>query len=130
MVDVSIELDGLKGFIKQVAKFSKTNEEVHPAFKESEKAIKRDLQKYPAPKPTYQRTFKLRRSWHYRSPRKGGLIGRFYSEGVSYAKYVQDEKTQAWMHRGHWLNTIQHVTRNREAEVVRIFNRVLNEAVK
>jgi hypothetical protein len=130
MADATVRIDGMGELLGKMKKLGKTAEAVHPAFNQALTLLKRDLQTYPPPKPTYKRTFKLMNSWRFASPPKGGLTGRVRSQNVSYNKYVQNLPTQAWMHRGYWNNTIQQVAQNRQVDVIRIFDKVLDKAVK
>jgi hypothetical protein len=129
MADAEVRIDGMEPLLAKMKKLGKTAEAVHPAFNKSLALLKKDLQTYPPPK-RYVRTFKLMRSWRFTSPPKGGKIGRVRSQGVSYNKYVQNLPTQSWFHRGYWNNTIQQVAQNRQVDVLRIFDKVLDEAVK
>ena len=129
MADFVVQIDGMDELLAKMKKLGKTAEAVHPAFNKSLALLKKDLQTYPPPKK-YKRTFKLMRSWRFASPPKGGSVGRVRSQGVSYNKYVQNLPTQAWMHRGYWNNTIQQVAQKRKVDVLRIFDKVLDEAVK
>jgi hypothetical protein len=129
MADATVQIEGMEPLLAKMKALGKTAEAVHPAFNKALAVLKKDLQTYPPPKK-YVRTFKLMRSWRSQSPPKGGTTGRVRSQGVGYNQYVQNLPTQAGVHRGHWNNTIQQVAQKRQVDVLRIFDKALDEAVK
>jgi hypothetical protein len=100
--------------------------------------IARDLKTYPAQRPPanpnrpYRRTRTLGRSWQKNVEARGAnVIGRVRSSGqiAPYNRWVQDELMQAWMHRGHWSNTLQAVGRARRTTEQEIWRRRLRQFV-
>lgn len=95
--------------------------------------IARDLKTYPVQRPTtYIRTRDLARSWQKNVEARGAnVIGRVRSSGqiAPYNRWVQDELMQAWMHRGHWNNTLQAVGRARRTTAQEIWRRRLRQFV-
>ena len=63
---------------------------------------RRGLQYYPPPpaQSMYARTYKLRFGWQLSSWTAGTKVR--VENKVPYAKYVQGDYTQAWMHQGRW----------------------------
>lgn len=55
---------------------------------------------YPPPRG-YVRTFKLQRGWTSAAPKISGFTGRITNK-TPHGPFVQDEREQAAVHRGHW----------------------------
>jgi hypothetical protein len=95
--------------------------------------VARDLKTYPPQRPTsYRRTNTLKRSWQKTIETRGAMVtGRVRSSGqiAPYNRWVQDEEWQAWMHVGHWTNTVQAVGRARQQTAQDIFRRRLRQFV-
>lgn len=93
---------------------------LRPAVAKILARLKGRVQHYPPPPPnsTYVRTYKLQSSWHYRTVVRSNILGRVYSEGVDYVKWVQDGLTQAWMHQGRW-DTAQDIAKQEEAQAAK-----------
>ncbi len=95
--------------------------------------LARDLKTYPPQRPTrYRRSHTLERSWQKNVEARGAnVIGRVRSSGqiAPYNRWVQDELRQAWMHRGHWTNTVQAVGRARRTTAQEIWRRRLRQFV-
>lgn len=95
--------------------------------------VARDLKTYPPQRPTrYRRTNTLKRSWNKTIEARGAnVVGRVRSSGqiAPYNRWVQDETMQAWMHQGHWTNTVQAVGRARQQTAQEIFRRRLSQYV-
>lgn len=61
---------------------------------------------YPAPRPTYQRTYELQNSWHIpASAVSGDELGSVKSNGPYYNVYVKDEDYQSDIHAGRHRTT-------------------------
>lgn len=74
------------------------------ALDSAAKNVRTEARKYPpAPKPTYQWTYTLKRSWTVQKGRN--FLERIIGTNVAYAPYVQDADRQAWMHKGRWQTT-------------------------
>ena len=87
--------------------------------------LQSDMQQYPPPPPasTYMRTGKLGRSWTRKITKNptGAIIG---SQGVGYARYVQDHDYQAAIHRGRWQTT-EMIARKRLHDIKASIERAL-----
>lgn len=65
------------------------------------------IRAYPAPKPSYQRTYKLQNSWQMTSGAIGDELGKVISGGPDYNVYVKDEEWQSDVHAGRHRTTVQ-----------------------
>ena len=82
--------------------------------------VREEAKRYPAPVPTYTRTFTLFKGWTQRVANLQAIIGN----AVAYAPYVQDADQQAWMHRGRWQTTTD-IARKKTIEVKRTIEQAL-----
>jgi hypothetical protein len=91
-----------------------------------------DLKEYPEQhsNSTYRRTRDLAKSWT-RDLGTAKLQARVGSNPnvAPYNVWVQNEPTQARVHRGRWGNTIQAVTRNRQQQINDMFASRLRQFV-
>jgi hypothetical protein len=131
MADKYVQLIGLPEVLEKFEGVADLKKALAKPLNRSLAMLKKELQTYPPKRPNqkYVRTFKLKRSWHFRS-NDNKLGGRVRSTNVSYNIYVQNFPTQAGVHRGRWNNTIQQTAQNKQAEVVRIFNAHLETLVR
>ena len=82
---------------------------------------------YPAKgdSTTYRRTGRLGRSWAISyTINARGMTGET-GTNAEYARWVQDDELQAWMHRGRWLNTDEQVAQQHRGAILSDFTTVI-----
>jgi hypothetical protein len=129
---ISITMDD-KRVRQMLAKLpEQTNRALRLGLEDGGTLLYRDLTDYPAPPPgsTYVRTRTEGRSWS-KSPVFGAGPDMSIEVGSSghiapYNIYVQNEPTQARIHKGRWP-TIQGVRRDREGDIRAMFAARLGE---
>lgn len=115
MIEIKVQIDAV--LPEQLVKV----EDLDKAFRDGGfsqqvgQAILADgIRPYPAPTGgSYVRTYKLFNSWQLILPSGGGVLFIVQSSGVDYADLVQQQATQAWMHRNRW-QTVESVAETRE----------------
>ena len=94
--------------------------------------VGRRLATYPAKRPgqTYERTERLRDAWMGAAVIVQGMNARMGVQ-TRYARYVQGDGTQAWMHKGRWQTDKQalaaetpRITKDIDAAIERSLNNV------
>jgi hypothetical protein len=76
----------------------------------------------------YVRTGKLGQSWTYRIETTGSGLRGIVGTNMPYAKWVQNEDSQAAIHRGNWLTDARVVSQRRD-EIGRRFAAAIKRAM-
>jgi len=136
---MSETVKGLNKALRKIQRLSDGPKLIKNAADESILFLQSQIPDYPPQRPTtYRRTNLLGNSLTSARGANQGLsrvegIGKsirmIIGTAVNYAKYVIDEKEQAWMHKGHWW-TIQPVIREKLGGVLNIFQKKYDEAMK
>lgn len=104
---------------------------VQEPLREGMRRVARRLAKYPAKRPgqRYERTGGLGREWMGARITIQGMNARM-SNQKRYARYVQAEGSQAWMHKGRWTTDREalnaetpQITRDIDAAIERDLNK-------
>lgn len=98
----------------------KLEKALHSSLGDAAAEVRVEARRYPPPKPTYQRTFTLKRSWTQEVKGMVATIGN----NTKYAPFVMDAAEQAWMHRGYWQTT-EDIARKKASDVKRIIVQAL-----
>lgn len=112
MID-SVQIKNLDEIRKQFAAAPRIiEEELQQAVEGELRAMAQALAIYPGQRPRqrYKRTGRLGRGWTERKPaftRSSAGIAATLRNPVSYAPFVQSAGSQAWFHRGRWVNTVE-----------------------
>lgn len=84
-----------------------------PPMKRATEKLYNRVKTYPAPKPSYQRTYTLQRSIDWRvDSSTNGVTGHVFSAGANqgygdYEGFVKVAGFQAEVHQGHWSTDVQ-----------------------
>jgi hypothetical protein len=115
-LDVEVDPYLLETFSK-VEQLGKALKDGGFSSRAGQEVLERGIRPYPPPPPhsTYVRTYKLFNSWHLvlPSPGEGGDIFIVESKSPDYNADVQQEGSQAWMHRNRWQTDVD-VAQERE----------------
>ena len=110
MIEFVVKVDeALLKTLSEVEDLAKTLREDGFGERMGTEVLQDGIRPYPPPNPgsTYVRTYRLFNSWHLATPAGAGTIFIVESSGVDYAPLVQQEATQAWMHRNNWQTDVE-----------------------
>lgn len=137
MTQPTIEIEGIDELIKKYDKMPKNiNDKMNKTMEASLRALNSKVPGYPPQRENmvrpYKRTGTLGRSIGvggakptvYSITGSGGNIQGRFGTDLSYAKYVIDEKQQAYMHKNWWW-TLDFVARRSKDTIVSLWNRVI-----
>ena len=77
----------------------------------------------------YRRTGKLGQAWLTRVEGNSTLLIGHVGNAINYAKWVQADATQAWMHKGRWRTDAQALAQFRD-KIVRRFEDAIKRAAR
>lgn len=77
----------------------------------------------------YKRTGKLGQAWLTRVEGNSTLLVGHVGNAINYAKWVQADATQAWMHRGRWRTDAQAI-RQFQAKIVARFRDAIERSTR
>jgi hypothetical protein len=91
-------------------------------------SLEAQMKEYPPQRQntTYRRQYILGKAWTKKvETTASNIIGKVGNK-TPYAPWVQSERFQAWMHRGHWRNTDMAVLRASLPKIRGLFQSALD----
>lgn len=124
-LELSYHLNGMQR-LRSVFSSLWGSDPIYEALQAGQQRILQDLKTYPAGRGIrYNRSYALAASWTGMIERSSTDAKLRFQNAQWYSKFVQGQRTQAWMHRGRW-KTDEQILKENESN----FQRELENAFK